>query len=101
MSASRFDPEGIGDPAELRVTGWAWYAIESALFLVGTDAADPDRRPVLQDSAPAPFWRISDLARVVELGDDDPWRERVARELLGAVVADLAADPGLGGSKER
>jgi hypothetical protein len=99
MTASRFDPEGLGDPAGLRVTGWAWYLLESALFLVGADDADPDRRPILQDSGPAPFWRVSDLARIVELGDDDPWRVRVARELLGAVVADLAADPGFGGGR--
>lgn len=101
MPASRFDPEGIEGPAGLRLTGWAWYAVESALFLVGTDDANPDRRPALQDSGPAPFWRVSDLARIVELGDDDPWRERVAREILGAVVADLAADPGFGGFKGR
>jgi hypothetical protein len=30
----------------------------------------------------------------VEGGDPDPWRERIARELLSAVLADLAADHG-------
>lgn len=95
MAATRFDPEGTADPSELRVTGWAWYALDSMLFLVGTDSADPGRRPALGDGGPAPFWRVSHLARIVELGDVDPWRERMAQELLGAVMADLAADRGL------
>jgi hypothetical protein len=31
---------------------------------------------------------------MLEAGDSDPWREHMARELLFAVAADLAADPG-------
>lgn len=95
MSAERFDPEGSADPAELRVTGWAWYQLDSMLFLVGADAADPARRPAFMGGTPPPFWRISELARMVELGEDDPWRQHMARELLAAVIADLAADAGL------
>jgi hypothetical protein len=95
MTAARFDPDGRADPAELRVTGWAWYELDSMLFLVATDAADPDRRPALMGGTPPPFWRISDLARTVELGEGDPWRQHMAHELLAAVMADLAADPGL------
>ena len=93
MSAKRFDPEDMG-PATLRVTGWAWYELESTLFLVGTDTADLNRRPTPPYSSPAPFWRISELSRTVEEGDPDPWRERIARELLTAVLADLAEDRG-------
>lgn len=93
MPARRFDPDEMG-PAMLRVTGWAWYEVDSALFLVGTDVADPDRRPALMGGSPPPFWRVSELARTVEHGDPDPWREHIARELLTAVLADLAADRG-------
>src|SRR5437762_8392303 len=85
VAAERFDPEGLLGPAALRVTGWAWYRVDQMLFLVGADKADPDRRPALMDgSTPPPFWRLSELAQVVEHGDPDPWRERVAHELLGA-----------------
>jgi len=93
VPAKRFDPEDMG-PATLRVTGWAWYELESTLFLIGTDTADINRRPTAPDSSAAPFWRISELARTVEEGDPDPWRERIARELLAAVLADLAEDRG-------
>ena len=96
VAAQRFDPEGPGDPADLRVFGWAWYALGSALFLVGTDQADPARRPRLGDSDQGPFWRLSELARIVEEGDADQTRVQMARELLGGVMADLAADAGLG-----
>ena len=94
MAAVRFDPQDVG-PKGLREQGWAWYTIESAMFLVGTDSADPELRPTLEDSDPTPFWRLSEIAQVVEHGDDDPWRVRVARELLAGVMSDLAADPGV------
>jgi len=96
LAAQRFDPEGDGDPADLRVFGWAWYAVGSALFLVGTDRADPVSRPRLGDSDQGPFWRLSDLARTLEEGDEDASRVHLARELIGGVMADLAADAGLG-----
>ena len=57
--------------------------------------ADAEGRPTLEDSDPTPFWRLSEIAQVVEHGDDDPWRLQVARELLAGVMADLAADPGV------
>jgi hypothetical protein len=96
VTAERFDPEG-GDPATLRVTGWAWYRIDSMLFLVATDSADPADCPGLEGDSPPVFWRLSELARTAEEGDADPWREQMARALLRAVAIDLAADPGLGG----
>lgn len=96
MAAEPFDPEGARDPADLRVFGWAWYTVGSAIFLVGTDRADPARRPQLRDSDQGPFWRVSELARIVEEGDEDPSRVHLARELLAGVMADLAADAGLG-----
>lgn len=89
------DIEDSVGPESLRATGWAWYRLETMLFLVGTETADPARRPVPMDGTAPPFFRISELAKTVELGDPDPWRERVARELLTAVMADLAADPGI------
>jgi hypothetical protein len=94
VAAERFDPEGALGPAALRVTGWAWYRVGSMLILVGSDKADEGQRPALMDGTPPPFWRLSELARVVEHGDADPWRERVAHELLVAVMNDLAADGG-------
>ncbi|MPZ13417.1 MAG: hypothetical protein GEU73_03165 [Chloroflexi bacterium] len=92
--AERFDPGGTSGPDGLRVNGWAWYSVGSMLFLVGTETANPRQRPALMDGTPPPFWRVSELARIVEDGDPDPWRVQVARRLLSAVVADLAADPG-------
>lgn len=102
MAAEPFDPGGARDPADLRVFGWAWYTVGSAVFLVGSDRADPTQRPRLGDSDQGPYWRVSDLARVVEAGDADPSRVHLARELLGGVMADLAADAGLGrGAEDR
>jgi hypothetical protein len=94
MAATRFDPEDMG-PETLRVTGWSWYQLDSMLFLVGTDDADVDRRPSFMDGTPAPFYRVSDLARIMEQGDPDPGRVQLARELMAGVMADLAADRGL------
>jgi hypothetical protein len=72
------------------------------LFLVGSDDADEARRPALSDgSTPPPFWRLSELAHVVEHGDSDPWRERVAHELLVGVMNDLAADGGFDWGRRR
>jgi hypothetical protein len=92
MAAKRFDPEEIG-PSRLRMTGWAWYEVGTLLILVGTDAADQASRPSLADGSPPPFWRVSELARTVENGSPDPWMEAMARELMSAILADLAADP--------
>jgi len=94
MAASRFDPEGMG-PETLRVTGWSWYQVDSMLFLVGTDDADVDRQPVFEGGTATPYYRLSELARIIEEGDGDPWRVRLARELLGGVMADLADDRGI------
>lgn len=94
MAASRFDPEGMAIPCGLLATGWAWYLLDTMLMLVGTENADPATRPALMDGTPPPFWRLSDLARIVELGDQDPWTTQVARELLAAVAGDLVATPG-------
>jgi len=94
MPAERLDADDALGPESLRVTGWAWYRVDTMVVLVGTDTADPDRRPVPMDGTPPPYWRISELAHMVEVGDSDPWREHMARELLFAVAADLAADPG-------
>src|SRR5204862_1041121 len=53
------------------------------LFLVGTDQADPARQPIFEGGTPPPYYRVSELGRIVEEGDsDDPWRLRLARELL-------------------
>jgi hypothetical protein len=90
MAAKRFDPEEIG-PARLRDTGWSWYEVGMALILVGSDGADESIRPALGDGSPPPFWRVSELARVVEQGSPDPWMEAMARELMAGVLADLAA----------
>lgn len=98
VAAERFDPDGTADPADLRVLGWAWYTVGTAVFLVGTDEADPARQPGLGDSRPGPFWRISDIARIVEHGDDDPVRVNLARELMAGVMADVAKDGGIGKS---
>ena len=94
MAATRFDPEGMG-PETLRVTGWSWYQVDSMLFLVGTDEAELDRRPVFMGGTPAPFYRLSELVRIIEEGDADPWRLRLARELVAGVMADLAEDRGI------
>jgi len=94
MAATRFDPEDMG-PETLRVTGWSWYQLDSMLFLVGTDEADLARRPAFMDGTLPPFYRVSDLARIVEQGDPDPARVQLARELMAGVMADLAADRGL------
>jgi hypothetical protein len=94
MAATRFDPEGMG-PETLRVTGWSWYQVETMLFLVGTDDADPDRQPVFEGGTAAPFYRLSELVRIVEEGDSAPWRLRLARELVSAVMADVAEDRGI------
>jgi hypothetical protein len=101
VAAERFDPEDMLGPAALRVTGWAWYKLGEMLFLVGSDTADEDRRPALMGGTPPPFWRLSELARVVEHGDSDPWRERVAHELLAAVMKDLMADGGFDWGRRR
>ena len=94
MAATRFDPEGMG-PETLRVTGWSWYQVESMLFLVGTDDAEVDRQPVFEGGTPSPCYRLSELARIIEDGDGDPWQVRLARELLAGVMADLAEDRGI------
>ena len=94
MAATRFDPEGMG-PETLRVTGWSWYQLDSMLFLVATDVADLERRPAFMDGTAPPFYRLSELVRIVEEGDADPWRERMARELVAGVMADVAADRGI------
>ncbi len=94
MAATRFDPEGMG-PETLRVTGWSWYSVDSMLFLVGTDGADVERQPVFEGGTAAPFYRLSELVRIVEEGDSDPWRARLARELVAGVMADLAEDRGI------
>lgn len=94
MGATRFDPEGMG-PETLRVTGWSWYQVDTMLFLVGTDGADLDRRPAFMDGTAPPFYRLSELVRIVEEGDPDPWRARLARELVAGVMADLAEDRGI------
>ena len=94
MAATRFDPEGMG-PETLRVTGWGWYQVESMLFLVGTDEADVARQPIFEGGTTVPFYRLSELVRIVEVGDDDPWRLRLARELVAGVMADLAEDRGI------
>ena len=94
MGATRFDPEGMG-PEMLRVTGWSWYQVDTMLFLVGTDGADLARRPAFMDGTVPPFYRISELRQIVEDGDPDPWRERLARELMAGVMADLAEDRGI------
>ena len=100
MTATRFDPEDTLGAAALRVTGWAWYRLDdSMLFLVGTDSADIRNRPAFMNGTPPPFWRLSDLANVVENGDEDPWRVQVARQLLRAVVVDLAEDSGFGSAQ--
>jgi len=84
-------------PETLRVTGWSWYQVDTMLFLVGTDQADPARQPIFEGGTPPPYYRVSELGRIVEEGDsDDPWRLRLARELLAGVMADLAEDRGLG-----
>ena len=94
MGATRFDPEGMG-PEMLRVTGWSWYQVDTMLFLVGTDGADIARRPAFMDGTAPPFYRLSELRQIVEDGDPDPWRERLARELMAGVMADLAEDRGI------
>lgn len=94
MAATRFDPEDMG-PETLRVTGWSWYQLDSMLFLIGTDSAQLDRRPAFMDGTAPPFYRLSELARIVEDGDDDPWRVHMARELVAGVMADLAEDRGI------
>jgi len=94
MAATRFDPEGMG-PETLRVTGWSWYQVDSMLFLVGTDEADVARQPIFEGGTAPPFYRLSELARILEEGDADPWRVRLARELVGGVMADLAEDRGI------
>jgi hypothetical protein len=94
VAATRFDPEGMG-PEMLRVTGWSWYQVDTMLFLVGTDSADIERRPAFMDGTVPPFYRLSELVRIVEDGDPDPWRLQLARELVGGVMADLVEDRGI------
>jgi len=65
------------------------------LFLVGTDDAEVDRQPVFEGGTPSPYYRLSELARIIEEGDGDPWQVRLARELLTGVMADLAEDRGI------
>ncbi len=94
MAATRFDPEDMG-PETLRVTGGRWYRRDSMLFLVGPDGADVDRRPAFMDGTAPPFYLLSELVRIVEEGDPDPWRVHLARELVAGVMADLAEDRGI------